>query len=162
MDETGLEPVIVSHPQGALVPGAYPSQEADITAPPSGWLWDAARGMLIPALASSRGDCDAARIAMKRLSGMEWVLDPLPGIEGQASLHNITCLDFEDSVARLEAVAVARRGTSAVLEINDEAWLILPQEVANLMDSTHWERSRRYLLEEAVLAGEPALEALLA
>lgn len=159
MDETGLEPVVVFHPHGAVVPGVYPPQGASLRTPPPGWFWDSARGMLAPALGKDR---EQGTAVMNRLSDMEWVMKPLPGVDGLAALRGITCLDFADEIARLEAVAVARRGDSAALEIHREVWLVIPQDVAELVDQKHWTRSRRYLLEEAVLAGEPTLASLLA
>lgn len=159
MDETGLEPVVVFHPHGAIVPGVYPPQGTQTETPPSGWFWDTARGMLAPALGKDR---EQGVAVMNRLSDMEWVVQTLPGVDGMATLRGITCLDFADEIARLEAIAVARRGDSAVLEINREVWLVIPQDVADLVDPARWTRSRRYLLEEAVLAGEPRLASLLA
>lgn len=161
MDETGLEPVIVFHPQGAIVPGVYPAIEFDTTNPPNGWFWDTARALLAPALGRDH-DRTAGRAAQAQLADMEWVIDPLPGIASIAAMHSITCLDFEDQIARLEAIAVARRGDSAALEINGEVWMILPQTVASAVNDSHWERTRRYLLEEALFAGNSILEALLA
>lgn len=161
MDETGLEPVIVFHPQGAVVPGVYPALDTDTNHPPRGWFWDPARGLLAPSLASNQ-DRSAGKAALDRLSGMEWMIEALPGIGPASTMHSITCLDFEDEVARLEALAVARRGDSAVLEIDGTVWLILPQEFATAVDDLHWERSRRYLLEDALFTQTPALEGLLA
>lgn len=161
MDETGLEPVVVFHPQGALVPGVYPGPEFSETHPPHGWFWDAARGLLAPALGSAHNRT-AGRAIQERLADMEWVIEPLPGLGSACSMHGITCLDHEDEIARLEAVAVVRRGDSAVLEINGEVWLILPQDVVSAVSDSHWERTRRYLLEGVLFAETPALEALLA
>lgn len=161
MDETGLKPVIIFHPQGAIVPGVYPSLEVDAHNPPPGWFWDSARGLLAPAPGHAGEPHAAGRAALEQLADMEWALDPLPGIDRLSSMHSITCLDCEDEVARLEAIAVARRGDSASMEINDEVWLILPQDAASAIDDGQWERSRRYLLEDALFTQTPALEALL-
>lgn len=161
MDETGLEPVIVFHPQGAVVPGVYPAPGSDPDNPPPGWFWDTARGLLAPSLASNQ-DRRAGKAALDRLSDMEWATQNLPGLGSICSTHSITCLDFEDEIARLEALAVARRGDSAVLEIDGTVWLILPQSLVGAVDPVHWERSRRYLLEDALFTRTPALESLVA
>lgn len=164
MDETGLEPAIVFHPQGAIVSGVYPSTQRGIHAhtPPPGWFWDPARGLLAPAPGHSGEPHIAGRAALEQLADMEWVIDALPGIDRRYSTGGITCLDYEDEVARIEAVAVARRGDSASMEIDGEVWLILSQGTMPAVDGSHWERSRRYLLEEALFAETPALESLLA
>lgn len=161
LDETGLEPVVVFHPQGAIVSGVYPAFQADAHTPPPGWFWDTARGILAPALGRSETR-DAGKAVLERLSDMEWEIESLPGIGGIASMHNITCLDVEDEIARLEAITVAKRGDSATLETNGEVWVILPQEAASVVDEEHWERSRRYLLEDALFSHAPALESLSA
>ena len=159
MNETGLEPAIVFHPQGAVVPGVYARSEHDATNPPAGWFWDAARGLLAPAL--GRGyDRNAGHAAQAQLDRMEWMIDPLPGITPNAATHSTTCLDTEDDVARLEAVAVARRGDSAAMEINGAVWVLLPQAVSDAVSNLAWERTRRYLLEDALFAGNPALDSL--
>ena len=161
MDQTGMEPVIVFHPQGAVVPGGYPALGFDATSPPEGWFWDSARGILAPALGRNH-DRGAGRAAQARLADMEWVIDPLPGIAPAATMHGITCLDFEDEIARLEAVAVARRGDSAALEVDGAVWMILPQSAAPAVSDASWERTRRYLLEDTLFAESPAMEGLLA
>lgn len=151
MEETGMEPVITFHPQGAIVSGVYPAPGTDVTAPPPGWFWDPARGLLAPASQKNEGtDRSPGRSVMQQLADMEWTLKALPGIDGVASLHGVTCLDFDNVTARMEAAIVARHGDSAILEINHEVWLMIHQDMAPHVDEEHWERSRRYLLEEAM------------
>lgn len=160
-EETGMEPAVIFHPHGAVVPGAHPPHGVEPPTTPPGWFWDSAQSLLIPSL-GKQSDQSASMAAKNRLSAMEWVVETLPGVTESASLHSVTCLDIADSTARLEVAATLRGGRNAALEVSGAVWLIFPHEKADLVDEGHWERSRRYLLEGAVIAEQPSLEALLA
>lgn len=160
-EDTGLEPVIVYHPQGALVPGVHPSSPADTTTPPAGWFWDEARGLLAPALGSQKDTARGQR-HLELLQALEWEVKPLPGVADVVTAQGITCLDMDDEGARLEAFTVAHRGERAALEAGGFVWLVVPHEQSDAVDSRLWERSRRFALEDALLELVPALEALRA
>lgn len=149
---TTLEPAIVYHPQGAIVTGAYPVHGTDHNTPPRGWFWDDARCLLAPALAS---DDKHGQAMLALLTEMEWVIDPLPGIDAAAALQGITCLDVDPDSARLEALAVLRGGGCAALESDGAVWLLLPHELSEAASPVHWERARRYVLEDALLEHLP-------
>ena len=158
-DETGLEPVIVFHPQGATVSGAHPAPGLDATNPPDGWFWDNARRLLAPALGGDH-DRTTGQAVQEQLASMEWIIDPLPGITPIAT-YGITCLDIDNENARLEALAVTRRGGRAALEVDNAVWITLPQSAVPAVDDNLWTRTRRYLLEDALFTNTPSLEGLL-
>lgn len=148
-EETGMEPAVVFHPEGALVPGVYPPQGDTTHQPPKGWFWDPARGLYAPTPSKHEAGDPGAK-ALQRLSTMEWTVTPLPGLTGPAALGNVACLDGEDPVARTEIITTARDGESAAIEIDGKVWLTLAPDIADQATEPYWERSRRYLMEEAL------------
>lgn len=148
-EETGMEPAVVFHPGGAILPGVYPPQRDTAHQPPKGWFWDPARGLYAPA-PNRHEPGDPGTKALDRLSTMEWTVDSLPGLTGPAAMGNVACLDGEDPVARTEIITTTRDGESAAIEIDGQVWLTLALDMADQATEDHWERSRRYLMEEAL------------
>lgn len=131
---TGHTPAIIWHPTGALVTGIHPAGPV-----PRGWVMDHSRGILIPDVTTPAG-----RAISVQLADLEWVRLPLPGLHLPDGTH--------PPLPHLEpdGLDLADPSTCGVLEVAGALWCLTPQGYADMADPRIWQRSRRYLLEEAL------------
>lgn len=138
---TGHPLAITYHPAGAVVTGIHPTSPHEESAPPPGWTTDTIRRILVPDLTTTTG-----RTLFDTLSALEWVSEPLPGIHlpdgANAPLTHLDPLELYCGPGDLPVFGV--------LEAAGAIWCLSPQEHAATFDPQQWERSRRYLLNNAL------------
>lgn len=137
-EQTGLEPVIVVHPEGAVATGVRPLHSADPAPPPAGWYLDGERGMLAPSLGPD------GQAALAALAELDWTAEPLPGLDGGLVRPHLPLDHPHSTIAEIAPLPV---GTA--VEVDGAVWVALPRLAASDVDTSLWAPTRRYLLERA-------------